>query len=91
MKRITIEYLAKLGVGLFINSETGFLEAQRIDEPESFAEDMQLSFIPPYLNSDEEARDIIFSLDEIMLSDETLSQEYREIIGEDCYEVLVNF
>jgi hypothetical protein len=91
MKRITIEYLAKLGVAIFINGETGFLEAQRIDNPEDFAFDMQLPFTPPSLNSDDEAIDILFSLDEIMLNDETLSQDDRETIGEDCYEVLVNF
>jgi hypothetical protein len=88
MNRITRSYLASKGVLFAVNGETGLLEVQRIDDPHSFALDEELHFIPPYLESDEVALDVVYNISAITLDDESISSEMREIIVEDCFDVV---
>lgn len=91
MTELTELYLAKQGVLIAISSETGFLEAQKIDVPEEYAWEMDLDFIPPTLESDEIALDIVHNISDITLDDDTLTEEEREIIIEDCFDLIVSF
>lgn len=50
-----LKELARHGV-LIGTDELGYKDIQRIDDPETFAEDNELDFIPPYLESDDEAK-----------------------------------
>lgn len=90
MNDLTQTYLAKQGVLIAINSETGLLEAQKIDVPEEFAWEMDLDFIPPTLESDDEALDIIYNISDITLDDDTITEDEREIIIEDCFDLLTS-
>lgn len=56
-----LKYLAKLGIVESVN-ELGEYQIQRIDSPEEFAESLKLNFIPPKLDSDEEALRVFKSL-----------------------------
>lgn len=47
--------LAKLGVVIATNNDTGKEEVQRIDDPEALREAYELDFTPPLLKSDAEA------------------------------------
>lgn len=48
-------YLAKLGILLALTDQ-GIVDIQRIDDVENFREDFGLTFTPPRLESDEEAK-----------------------------------
>lgn len=50
-------YLAKLGI-LIGTDKNGKSEIQRIDDPKGFQEDWNLSFTPPLLSNDAEAKEI---------------------------------
>ena len=54
-------YMAKLGIFEGCN-ENGEYDVQRIDCPEEFAEENHLSFVPPLLEDDAEAKAILQSL-----------------------------
>jgi hypothetical protein len=56
-----LKYLAKLGIVESVN-ELGEYQIQRIDSPEEFAESLKLNFMPPKLDSDEEALRVFKSL-----------------------------
>lgn len=88
ISRITTTYLAKLGVLVCLRLEDDLIYFERIDEPEQVALDMELCFIPKKLNSDEEALEIVFAISDITLDDETITTNMREIIIEDCYNLI---
>lgn len=90
ISKTTTNYLASKGVLIDINAETGFLEPQKIDDPNNFALSMELHFIPPSLKSDDEAYEIVCNISDITLDDETISSEIREVIIEDCWDILSN-
>ena len=50
-------YLAKLGI-LISTDENGKSEIQRIDDPKVFKEEWNLTFTPPLLSNDDEAKEI---------------------------------
>ena len=54
-------YLAKLGI---VNStnEDGNSDIQHIDDPENFAIDNELDFVPPLISGDDEAKAIYKSI-----------------------------
>ena len=54
-------FLAKLGI-IESTNEKGRYDIQMIDHPKEFQEEMGLSFLPPLLESDEEAKEIFKSL-----------------------------
>lgn len=61
MKRFI--FLAKLGI-IESNDSNGDYQIQRIDDPENFANDAELDFIPPLLENDEQALQIFNTLTE---------------------------
>jgi hypothetical protein len=90
ISKTTQNYLFSKGITLSLNSETGLMEVQRIDEPETFAIENELHYIPPFLESDDKALDIVSNISEITLNDETINNDIREIIIEDCFEILTS-
>lgn len=90
LSRITITYLAKLGVLISYQAQTGLISIEKIDEPNQIALDMELCFIPKTLKSDTEAMGIVYNISDITLDDETITTELREIIVEDCWTILSN-
>ena len=54
-------FLAKLGI-IESTNEKGVCEIQRIDNPEDFQISNELTFLPPLLESDEEAKELFKSL-----------------------------
>lgn len=52
---VSLKVLAKHGICISTDA-AGYKDIQRIDDPETFAEDNELDFIPPYLESDDEAK-----------------------------------
>jgi hypothetical protein len=91
ISKITIGYLAKNGVLIALNSETGLTEFQKIDEPETFAIENELPFLPKQLDNDDEAIEIVHNISQITLDDETITSSMREIIIEDCYDLIASF
>lgn len=59
ISRITTGYLASLGVLITWVLEDDLVRFERIDEPEQTALDMELFFIPPKLDNDSAAQDIV--------------------------------
>jgi len=83
-------YLAKLGVLIAINSETGLIEPQKIDDPQTFKYDFNLSFLPNTLNSDDEAVELIYNISQITLDDYSITGKERNSIIDDCFNFIVN-
>lgn len=85
---ITTGYLASLGVLITWVLEDDIVRFERTDEPEQTALDMELFFIPPKLESDRAAQDIVNNISNIMEFDLTLSESMKAIILKDINSLL---
>lgn len=88
LSMLTANYLEKCGVFIALNLDTGLNEIQRIDEPEEYAIDMGLPFVPKSLKNDTEALEVVHNISQITLDDETITSDMRGIIIEECVDLL---